>query len=185
MTHKPGSIDAFEVRVVDLMRKRDARCIDLLYDKYGPALYGIAIKIVEDDSTAQDVVQDSFIKVWKRCDSFNPEKSKVFTWLYSIVRNTAIDKLRSIKNRRTTEIQNDDSSVSLATDQVVKPDSLDIPIHLAKLDEKYRVIVWLMYFKGFTQQEVSEKLDMPLGTVKTRLRIALRELRKIYVDDDA
>jgi RNA polymerase sigma-70 factor (ECF subfamily) len=166
------------------MRRGDERFVDMLYDRYANAIFGIALQIVGDESLAKDVVQDSFVKVWKNAASFDPRRSKVFTWMYRIVRNTAIDRLRREKNKRTDEIQNDGSDVSLKTTREVHTDSMDIPAQLNKLEEKYRETVVLLFFKGHTQQETADILGIPLGTVKSRWRVALRELRKIYVEDD-
>ena len=165
-----------------LMSRGDTRFVELLYDRYGDALFGLAMRIVKDEALAKDVVQDSFVKVWKKHQSFDPKKSKIFTWMYSLVRNTAIDKLRSHQKRAGHEIQTDEVNVSHTTDQVIRPDSMDIPLHVSKLEPKHQEIVNALFFNGLTQQEASDELGIPLGTVKTRLRIALRELRKIYVE---
>ena len=175
--------DAFELEVHQLMGRRDRRFIELCYDKYSSSFYGIAIRIVNDQDLAKDVVQDSFVKIWKNCGKFDPEKARLFTWMYSIVRNTALDKIRSRKIRTEREIQTADSNVSLETSEKIQPDTIDIPRHVKNLDDKYREIVQVLFYQGLTQQEASEKLEIPLGTVKTRLRIALRELRKVYIDD--
>ncbi len=179
---RPTNRDQFEEEVSALMRNSDSRFVELLYDRYSDALYGLAIRIVKEDALAKDVVQDSFVKVWKKHQSFDSSKSKVFTWMYSLVRNTAIDKLRSQQKRSGHEIQTDDTIVSHTTDQVIRPDSIDIPLHVSRLDSKYQEIINALFFNGLTQQEASDELGLPLGTVKTRLRIALRELRKIYVE---
>ncbi len=178
------SDQAFENEIAALMRSGNERFVDLLYDRYANAMFGLALQIVGDESLAQDVVQDSFVKIWRNAASFDPDKSKVFTWIYRIVRNTAIDRLRVEKNKRTETIQNDDPAVSLKTTREVHPDSLDIPSQLNKLEGKYRETVYLLFFKGHTQQETADILGIPLGTVKSRWRVALRELREIYVDDD-
>ena len=180
---QPADRDRFEQEVCALMRSGDQRFVELLYDRYGEALYGLALRIVRDEALASDVVQDSFVKVWKNHASFDSSRSRVFTWMYSLVRNTAIDKLRSVQKRANREIQTDDQIVSPTTDQVIRPDSIDIPLHVSSLDEKHQEVINALFFRGLTQQEASDELGLPLGTVKTRLRIALRELRKIYVDD--
>ena len=165
-----------------LMQAGDQQFVRLLYARYSGALYGVASRITRDDEAAKDVVQDAFVKIWRNRASYDPARSKVFTWIYQIVRNTALDKLRSAKKHMTAEIQIDGSGVSPVTDQVINPDVIDLPAHLDQLEEKYREVLQELYFNGLTQQEASEKLDLPLGTIKTRLRIALRELRRVYIE---
>jgi len=166
------------------MQHGDERFVDILYERYGNAVYNLAMQVVHEDALAKDVVQDSFVKIWKNASDFDSSRSKVFTWIYRIVRNTAIDRLRKEKNKRTDAIQNDEFAVSLSTTREVHPDSMDIPAQLSKLEEKYRETVYLLFFKGHSQQETADILEIPLGTVKSRWRVALRELRKIYIDDE-
>src|SRR5690606_877642 len=96
-----------ENHIVELLQERNDKAISLLYEHYGDTLYGVAYKVVRDEELAQDVVQESFIKIWKKSDSYDPSKAKLFTWLFRITRNTAIDKLRSVNNKSDKEIQMD------------------------------------------------------------------------------
>ena len=169
-----------EKHIVELLQERDEKAISLLYDNYADTLYGVAYKVVKDEDLAQDIVQESFVKIWKKSDSYDPTKAKLFTWLFRITRNTAIDKLRSINTKSDKEIQIDVSDVYNLGEQSIKPEFLDVKENLGKLESKYRIVLEALFFEGMTQQEASDELDIPLGTIKSRLKIGLREMRKIY-----
>ena len=169
-----------EKHIVELLQERNDKAISLLYDNYGDTLLGVSKKVVRSDDLAQDVLQESFVKIWKKADSYDPSKAKLFTWLFRITRNTAIDKLRSINTKSDKEIQIDVSDVYTLGVESTKPELMDVQDHLNKIEEKYRIVLDALFFQGMTQQEASEDLDIPLGTIKSRLKIGLRELRKIY-----
>lgn len=170
--------------IIQLLKQQDKRAISLLYDKYGAALYGISLKIVQSEALAEDVLQDSFVKVWKNAASFDEKKGTLFTWLLNITRNMALDTIKSAAYKRSKKIQELDFSVYDHEDWRVeqKPEHIGLRSAVENLEEKYRLIIDLVYFKGYTQQEVVKHLDIPLGTVKSRVKIGLRELRKLFVD---
>jgi len=169
-----------EKHIVELLQERNDKAISLLYEHYGDTLYGVAYKVVRDEELAQDVLQESFVKIWKKSDSYDATKAKLFTWLFRITRNTAIDKLRSINTKTEREIQIDVSNVYNVGIQSTRPELLDVRENLDKIDDKYQIVLDALFFQGMTQQEASEELDIPLGTIKSRLKIGLRELKKIY-----
>ncbi len=169
-----------EEQIVSLLHTNSKKSIDLIYQNYSDSLYGIALRMVKDEMTAMDVLQESFIKIWKKGSTYDPEKSRLFTWLLNILRNTAIDKLRTQQKNNEREIQIDDSSVNILEGDEMNPDHLDVKEQVARLEDKYREVIEAMFFLGMSQQEVSEHLDMPLGTVKSRMRIGLRELKKVF-----
>ncbi|WP_350291209.1 RNA polymerase sigma factor [uncultured Croceitalea sp.] len=169
-----------EKHIVELLQDRDEKAISLLYDNYGDTLYGVAYKVVKDEDLAQDVLQESFIKIWKKSDSYDVTKAKLFTWLFRITRNTAIDKLRSINTKSDKEIQIDVSDVYNLGVKGIVPELMDVKENLDKIEPKYKIVLEALFFEGMTQQEASDELDIPLGTIKSRLKIGLRELRKIY-----
>lgn len=169
-----------ERHIVSLLAEKDDKAISLLYENYGDTLFGVAYKVVKDEDLAQDVLQESFIKIWKKADSYDASKAKLFTWLFRITRNTAIDKLRSLNNKADKEVQIDTSNVYKVGVKGIVPDHMDIQDNLDKIDPKYRIVLEALFFEGMTQQEASEELDIPLGTIKSRLKIGLRELGKIY-----
>jgi len=169
-----------EKHIVELLQERNEKAISLLYDHYADTLYGVAYKVVKNEDLAQDVVQESFVKIWKKSDSYDPAKAKLFTWLFRITRNTAIDKLRSASNKTDKEIQIDVSDVYNVGVSSIRPEFLDVKQHLDKIEPKYKEVLEALFFEGMTQQEASDELNIPLGTIKSRLKIGLREMRKIY-----
>ncbi|WP_242132766.1 RNA polymerase sigma factor [Aestuariivivens marinum] len=173
-------ISEIEKEIVSLLRNGDKRAITLLYNNYSDALYGVIKKIIIDDEIAQDVLQESFVKIWRYAKKYDASKAKLFTWLYRIAYNTAIDKIRSLKNKTEKEVQIEVSSVYKLTSNTLNQDVLDIKKHLKTIDEKYQIVINALFFEGMTQQEASDELDIPLGTIKSRLKIGLRELKKIY-----
>ena len=170
-----------EAELVALLRQKDKAAFSYLYDNYSGALYGIILKILnQDDETAADILQESFVKIWKSFESYDPSKGTLFTWMLNIARNTAIDKLRSAKQVAIYSISDNIIMVDDVHQHSMGEDGIGVMDVVNKLKYEYRTIIILAYFGGYTQEEISEKLNMPLGTVKTRTRAALIELRKIF-----
>lgn len=169
-----------EKHIIELLQERNDKAISLLYENYGDTLYGVALKVVRDEELAQDVLQESFVKIWKKSHTYDATKAKLFTWLFRITRNTAIDKLRSLSTKSDREIQMDVSDVYNVGIEGIRPEFLDVKENLDKIEFKYQVVLDALFFQGMTQQEASDELDIPLGTIKSRLKIGLRELKKIY-----
>jgi RNA polymerase sigma factor (sigma-70 family) len=166
--------------IIQLLQQQDKVAISWLYDKYSPALYGIVLKIVRSEEIAQDVVQESFVKAWRNGPTYDSKKGTLFTWLLNITRNLAIDKTRSASFRNNQKIQTLDQTVfnnrRLSAEQQTDHIGLNDLVH--QLEDKYKEVINLAFLQGYTHQETAEKLELPLGTVKSRIRIALRELRK-------
>lgn len=173
-------MQSIELIIVQSLSRKEPRAIELIFQHYGDTLYGVIQQMVHDDELAKDILQDSLVKYWKKADTYDASKARLFTWLLRIARNTAIDAIRKKKRKSGDEIQMPDSVVHIPSNGQWKPEEMDIRKHLATLDCKYQEVLHALFFLGMTQQEVSEELEIPLGTVKTRLRIGLRELRKIY-----
>ncbi len=150
-----------------------------MYDHYIEAFYGTALYIVKSESLAEEVVQDSFMKIWERINKYDHQKGRLFTWMINIVRNSAIDKLRSrefSEQMKTIDITNFVDRKGL--DQSSTYDTIGLREIMDVLDKNQRIIIELVYFSQYTQSEIAEELNIPLGTVKTRLRNALKVLRK-------
>jgi RNA polymerase sigma-70 factor (ECF subfamily) len=169
-----------EGELVMLLKQRDEPAFSYLYDHYSAALYSVILGIVPDRELANDVLQDVFIKIWRQMDTYDTTKGRLFTWMLNVARNASIDVVRSKnfqqsqQNRELTEnIYDAGGSTNINTDKI----GLRKIVH--KLKEDYRVLVELSYFEGFTQDEISKMLDVPLGTVKTRLRAALIQLKQV------
>lgn len=171
-----------EDELVRGLQSRDEKAFALLYDNYSPALLGIIVKIVKDEAEAENLLQDSFVKIWKNIGQYDPAKGRLFTWLLNIARNTALNFLRSPHFFEQGEIQNLESIVYTETVQteLTEVNYIGVSETVQKLDPKLKQVIHLIYFLGYTQQEVSEKLNLPLGTVKTRTRMALHQLRVYF-----
>jgi len=152
--------------------------MSLLYDQYADSLFGLVSRILGDDQIAEDVLQRTMLKVWNGIDGFDPVKASFFTWMSVIARNTALDQMRlkTFQDRQKT-IQVDEI-VYRATVSTPEGSSIDAAALLSRLDTNYRIVLEYAYLKGYTQQEISDTLEMPLGTVKTRLRAAIGMLRE-------
>lgn len=150
-----------------------------LYDNYSAAMLGVINTIVNNIDDAENLLQDVFVKVWKNIGQYDDHKGRLFTWLIVICRNTALNFLRSHENIRKTAIQNTETGVHnpMLIAPPAETDHIGINNVVGKLDDKHREIINLIYFWGYTQQEVAEKLNLPLGTVKTRTRTALQLLK--------
>jgi RNA polymerase sigma-70 factor, ECF subfamily len=156
--------------LVELLRQKNRDGYNELYERYAATLYGIISKIVNDTS---------FVKVWKNIDNYSKEKGSLFTWLLNIARYTAIDYLRSRQHRQKLKNQTltDNEYIQESFYTVNNVDNSSLKGLVAKLEPKYREVIDLVYFWGYTQDEVSKILNMPLGTVKTRARMGLQLLR--------
>lgn len=172
---------ALESRIVTLLGKGDKEAISLLYRHYSAALFGIVQRMIPNKEQAEEVLQDVFVKVWNNADKYDLEKGRLYTWLAQIARNTALDRVRSAAYRKAQKTDEMDSAVyhkeSLMTTNQVQDSGLKKVID--GLDEKFRTLIDYAYYQGYSQSEIAEELDMPLGTVKTRLRAAVVALRKI------
>ncbi len=169
-----------EQELVALLKQRGDHSFAYLYDNYSGALYGVVSAIVSEPETAKDVLQDVFVNIWRKIDSYDPGKGRLFTWMMNVARNAAIDKLRSRGHQDTLKnqpiIDNVDNSISsLATGP--KVDDVGLKKVLSKLKNEQRILIDLSYFQGYTHDEISKTLNIPLGTVKTRIRTALSLLR--------
>ncbi len=154
-----------------------------MYDNYSAALYGIVFKVVNDEDDANDVLQEAFLNIWKSINSYDAKKGgTLFTWMLNIARNKAIDRYRQ-KNRINSN-QKEHTSVSIANEHInnsnIKTDTIGVNVLVNKIKPELRQIVHLHYFNGLTHQEISDVVNLPLGTVKTRLRTAITELKTVF-----
>jgi len=167
---------------IEAVQNGDRTAFEQLYDAYSPAMYGISLKILNDGELAADSVQDSFIKVWKKIHSFDVKKGSFFTWILNINRNTAIDKYRKLAKTTLVPIQANENFVdhSKGDQSQQKTDHIGIQDLVKMLPQKEQEIIEYIYFKGYTQQETADELNLPLGTVKTRSRSALKGLKELF-----
>lgn len=166
--------------LVSQLQNGDEKALAQIYDMYNKSLYGLVLKIVRDDQLAQDILQDCFVNIWKKAQSYSSGKGSFFTWMLNICRNKSIDELRKIERERSGKNQMADSNVYMMNGVETNIDTIGLKDMLKKLPEEQQLIVEYLYFRGYTQQEVSDELDIPLGTVKTRARNAVKELQNYF-----
>ena len=162
------------------LKDQDKDALSYVYDKYGAALYGIANRIVNDAEVSREVVQDVFLKIWNKIDSYDPSKGKFFTWMLNIARNEAINKIRSKEIKRSTKTDSLDNYVyNVGDDQTQdKIEGLGVKELITNLEPDHQFVLQKVYFEGYSHSEVANDFEIPLGTVKSRLRAALKLLRK-------
>lgn len=166
--------------LLPLLLKKDDRSFTLLYDNYSKSLYGIIFNLIKDNEEAEDVLQEVFVKIWKNIDTYNTSKGRLYTWMLNIARNTSIDKLRSKNFNNNQKNLSTDNFVHILDDNsktINKIDAIGIKEFIKKLKPKCIQLIDLLFFKGYTQQEASDELEIPLGTVKTQNRNCMNELR--------
>ncbi|MFN8335284.1 MAG: sigma-70 family RNA polymerase sigma factor [Cyclobacteriaceae bacterium] len=164
------------------LRSKDKRALEYLYDNYSGALYGAVYRIVRKEEVAEEVLQDVFLKIWNRIDNYDPAKGRLFTWMLNLAKNQAIDKTRSkeiSRENKTGGIENYVSDVKTGEFAEQQVDSIGLKEVLTSLPEDQRFVVDHLYLRGYTQAELADEFNIPLGTVKTRLRIAMKQLRLI------
>lgn len=162
-----------------MLQQRDNQSFSYLYDNYSGALFGIINAIIPDGETVRDVLQEVFVNIWKKIDLYDPSKGRLFTWMMNVARNAAIDKLRSRSYQESTKNRSIPEGVDTTIPVAIFQHTDDIGLKkmLTKLKDEHRVLIDLSYFQGYTHEEIAKALDIPLGTVKTRIRSALIQLR--------
>ena len=169
-----------EHELVALLKDRDSKAFAYLYDHYSGALNSIILQILNDVELANDVLQEVFINIWKKIESYDHTKGRLFTWMLNIARNASIDTLRS-KNYQNSQKNRafPDTVDAMIKGQTaeINIDSIGLKKVLEKLKIEHRILIELAYFKGYTHEEIAEIETIPLGTVKTRIRHALIQLR--------
>lgn len=177
----PETIKYSEEELVMLFKSGDQSAFGYLYDNYAGALNSVILKLISDPHLAEDILQEAFIKIWNNFPSYDPSKGRLFTWMLNITRNLTIDTIRSKGYKNQAKIQNSDNAVSYSgsINENDKFDNLRIREQTMLLSEDQKRVIDLAYFEGFTREEISKKLGIPLGTVKTRIRSAISVLKKL------
>ena len=177
--------DQLEERIADLLGRADRGAVDLIYRHYAETLFGVIKRIVGSHEVAEEVLQDTFVKIWKNALKYEPGKGRLFTWFANIARNTAIDRVRSASYRKQRETTSTENLVSTDVLGSVETHIADPGLQkvLDSIDPKYRQLIDLAYFQAYSQREIEKELDIPLGTIKTRLRKAVEILREKLQDD--
>lgn len=166
--------------LLPLIKANEDRAFTHVYDMYSKSLFAVISNLIKDKDEAEDVLQEVFVKIWKNIDSYNESKGRFYTWIVNIARNSAIDKLRSKGYNNSQKNLSSDNFVHLLDDSnklTHKIDTIGIQEFVKKLKPKCIALIDLLFFKGYTQQEASDELAIPLGTVKTQNRNCINDLR--------
>ncbi len=161
-------------------QKKDVKAYEKLYNLYCDSISGVVNNIVKNDDVTQEITQDVFIKAWNKADTYSAKKGRFFTWLLNIARNAAIDYTRSKKFKQSKQNLNADFFVDIletSSNLDKTTNTIGLKEFVTKLGDTCKSVIELLYFKGFTQKEASEELNIPLGTIKTRNRTCIGELR--------
>lgn len=169
-----------EQELVALLQQRNETAFSYLYDNYSGALAGIINAIIPDTETMRDVLQEVFVNIWKKIELYDASKGRLFTWMMNVARNAAIDKIRSRgyqESKKNLSVDNGNQEMTIGGVSLPQTKDIGLQRMLASLKEEYRTLIELSYFQGYTHEEISKALGIPLGTVKTRIRSALSNLR--------
>lgn len=168
--------------LIERLRRRDPQAMADLYDRYGKLVYSIIVRSVRDPGIAEDLTQETFLRVWNRAQAFDAQRGAFVPWLVTVARNRAIDYLRSSQGRMQNALEAEDTERPSAfvnmEPQLLDADQLRrVREALRKLNPNLQRVIELAYFEGLSQTEMAERIGEPLGTVKTRVRTALKSLR--------
>lgn len=167
--------------LVEGFKKKDVAAFEKLYAMYSENICGVINTIVKNDDRAQEICQDVFLKIWNNADNYTASKGRFFTWILNIARNAAIDEIRSKSYKNEKKNLSAEYFVGIleqADETNERIDSKRIKKLILNLKEKCVQLIELLYFRGYTQKEAAEELDIPLGTIKTRNRSCISQLRE-------
>jgi RNA polymerase sigma-70 factor (ECF subfamily) len=171
-----SNIKDISVILVERLRQRDLTAIDYLYDYYGSALFGIIRKIIPNDMMAEETMHDVLLKIWNQIDHYEESKGRFFTWIYRIARNQALDKRRS-RDFLSAEKSNDITDYVDSIEDGEEQSDPGLLQAVKDLGKKCYDLIQLNFFMGYSHKEIAENEDIPLGTVKTRIRKCLNDLK--------
>lgn len=169
----------FQDGVVDRLLRHEKEAFEQLYDDYSAAIYGLTLKILKDEALAEDALQETFVRIWRKIQTYDPSKGRLFTWMLNIARNISIDMLRARESRKvsqTTSLQQH-SFDAKGPSTTMHVEHIGLREIVDGLPAEQKQVIDLIYFLGYTQAEVAEEFGIPLGTVKSRVRLAMNHLR--------
>ncbi|HEY8223645.1 MAG TPA: sigma-70 family RNA polymerase sigma factor [Pyrinomonadaceae bacterium] len=186
---QPEQAQSTDIQLLKAVARGDEQALATLYDQYRIILFGLLVRILNSREEAEDVLQEVFMQVWRRAADFDETRGKPFTWLVTLARSRAIDRLRSLGARErvavaaTRDVQEETSDA--ASDAFRSEQRQLVTSALAQLPEEQKRPLVLAYFDGLTQSEIAEKLGAPLGTIKTRMRSGMIKLREVLTGKHA
>lgn len=178
MVSEPTTLEA---ALVQRLYQRDEAAMLLFYDQYSAMLYGVILRIVKHAQMAEDVLQESMLKIWSSFPGYSPTRGRLATWALNICRNRAIDELRAQRARGSERTTSLSRALPLAHQPLAaafRPEHVGVRELIRDLSPAAQLLLDMLYFQGYTQQEAAEALGEPLGTVKTRARAAISTLAR-------
>ena len=172
-----------EEELINGLRAQNARAFNYMIDNYSEALSNIVSKIVKSEELTNEILQDAFLKVWGSIHQYNASKGRFFTWVLNIARNRSIDILRSRAYKNSllhSSIENEYYDVNTEYSQF---ETIGINDSLGRLNSEHQKMVGLHFYQGYSHREIAAQYGIPLGTVKSRLRTAILEMRKYFRAD--
>ena len=181
--------DQSDLELVGRIRRRDEAALGTLYDRYGTLLFTVSLRIVGDRESAEEITQESFLKIWQRPDLFDASRGGLRTWLVSVTRNRSVDLLRSKASPRRPETALENVEQLLSSPDAWEEVSRDLTAQrvraaVRELPTEQRQVVELAFFGGYRYVEIAQLTGAPEGTVKSRLRLALDKVRKTIGGDE-
>lgn len=177
-------------QLIVALRQGEEWAMSALYDRYARLVFSLALRILNDRSAAEEAMQEVFVKVWRRCKEYDAQRGKFSSWLSGITHNHAIDELRR-RRVRPSASEDEDAMAEVAADT---PAPLDMALQslerrriieaLQAIPAEQRAPIEMAYFEGYTQQEISDRLHQPLGTIKTRMRLGMQKLKSLLDEPD-
>ncbi len=167
------------------LQNGNQRAFERIYELYSESIFGIIYSIVNDEKVAEEILQDVFMKIWENASSYNSDKGRFFTWILNIARNASIDQLRSKSHKnkqKNLKAENFVDILESSSNFSGKTDAIGIKKYINILKPVCKKLIDLLFFKGYTQKETAEQLEMPLGTVKTKNRACINKLREMLAE---
>ncbi len=169
-----------EEELIPLLLKKSSNGLEVLYDNYSSSLYGVIHRIVQNEEVSELLLKITFIKIWNNFSQYNPSKDRLAAWMITIARNTAMDKRYSSEQQNKGQYKSIEKILAEATPLQAGGNTTEISglkKLILEMDSEYSQILYLLFYAGFSQSEVALKLNIPLGTVKSRARTAILKLR--------
>ena len=169
--------------MIQLLKSKDKKGFNYLYDNYSSSLYGVINTILKKEEYSEEILHDTFLKIWQKIDDYDSSKGRFFTWILNIARNMSIDKLRSREFKSTVKTDDIAGFVNIHDTEYSDKNNLDhigVKEVLNKLPEEQKFLIEKMYFEGYSQSEIAEEFNIPLGTIKTRVRSGMAKLKALF-----
>jgi RNA polymerase sigma-70 factor (ECF subfamily) len=180
---QPEQAQTTDVELLQAVAHGDERALAHIYDRYRVVLFGLLVRILNSREEAEDVLQEVFLQVWRRAADFDEKRGRPFTWLVTLARSRAIDRLRALASRERVAqagAREESEQISDAASDAIRAEQRSLVTNaLAQLPDEQKRALMLAYFDGLTQSEIAKRLGAPLGTVKTRMRAGMTKLREL------